>query len=77
MKETGQFSWTLLFVVTGASFLIFSGLTRLLDGPSTHVALFFKIAIASSLSALISFVVELLIGPGETSHRKYSSARKE
>ncbi|MFI5133809.1 MAG: hypothetical protein ACHQEB_05705 [Chitinophagales bacterium] len=43
-QETGLFSWTLLFIVTGVSFLIFTGFLKLLNAE--HVGLFFGIGSA-------------------------------
>jgi len=60
-RDADNFSWTLLFVVTSASFLCFSGLIKLLDGSSSHVSLFFKIGVAASLLAFISFIKDLAV----------------
>jgi hypothetical protein len=59
-RNEDQFSWTLLFVVTGTSFLVFSGLAKLLDALPSHVSLFLKISIAAAILALVSFIKDFI-----------------
>ncbi|WP_276503195.1 hypothetical protein [Terrimonas pollutisoli] len=58
-RDADNFSWTLLFLVTSASFLGFSGLAKLLNGIPSHVSLFFKISVATSLLTFISYLKDL------------------
>jgi hypothetical protein len=55
-KDDTEFQWPLLFFITALCFLVFSLLTRLLDGQTAHVSLFFKIAIAAGILTVISFL---------------------
>jgi len=60
-KETENFSWTLLFFVTSASFLGFSGLANLLSAEPSHVSLFFKISVTTAVLAFISYLRDLTV----------------
>lgn len=53
-KELSGFSWTNLFMVTGLSFLGFSGLLKLLDG--SHIELFFRIGLLSTALGVIAYL---------------------
>ena len=77
MKKTEEFSWPLMFAVTGASFLIFSGLTKLLSGSLADVTLFFKIGIASSVFAVFSFLVGLIAKLPESNTAPVRLRKKE
>lgn len=72
-EKDEKFSWTLLFFVTAASFLIFSALTRLLDGPPSHYSLFFKISIGVLILAILSFFIELISKPETENEKRHSS----
>jgi hypothetical protein len=51
LHELRHFSWTNLFLVTGLSFLVFSGLLTFLQG--SHISFFFNIgAVATALGIL-------------------------
>ena len=53
-----KFSWTGLFFVTGACFLAFSLIIKLLGG--SHVSLFFIIGLANLGCGVLAFINELL-----------------
>lgn len=72
-EKDEKISWTLLFFVTAASFLIFGALTRLLDGPPSHYSLFFKISIGALILAILRFFIELTGKPETGNEKRYSS----
>ncbi|MBL7739515.1 MAG: hypothetical protein JNK14_09865 [Chitinophagaceae bacterium] len=55
-KEDNRFSFPLLFLVTGSSFILFSLAIKLLDGQSSHISLFIKVGIGTLALSLISFI---------------------
>jgi hypothetical protein len=55
-RETTQFSWIWLFVITAVSFFMFSGFVKVLNGSSAHAALFFKIGIVALVLGAIAFI---------------------
>ncbi len=57
-RESNNFSWTIFFIVTGVSFLLFSLLMHLLVIP--HANLFLKTGIVSTGIAVITSLAELL-----------------
>lgn len=54
MQDLRQFSWTNLFLVTGLSFLVFSGLLIFLQG--SHINFFFSIGAAGTTLGLLGLL---------------------
>ena len=61
-KDLDGFSWTAFFIVTGISFGRFSGLMKILDGSSTHIALFARIGIACGILGVLFFISQRVAG---------------
>ncbi len=57
-REANRFSWTIFFIVTGVSFLLFSLLMYILDIP--HISVFLKTGFISTGIAVITSLVEWL-----------------
>jgi hypothetical protein len=53
-RDKREFSWVNLFLVTGFSFLGFSGLLTLLNGA--HILIFFGIGITSVVLGCVAFL---------------------
>ncbi len=56
-KESGAFTWTSLFMVTGISSLLFSGILKILDENSW---LFFRIGLAAIGLGVLSYLNQWL-----------------
>ena len=53
-QDNQEFSWTSLFLVTGASFLVFSYILKLLD--AAHVILFNRIGLVSTSLGILAYL---------------------
>jgi hypothetical protein len=53
-KESAESSWTLPLLVTSASFFIFSGIVKFLNGE--HAGLFFCVSVVSLVLGVFSFL---------------------
>jgi len=64
-REELKFSWPGLFITTAVCFSLFALFLRLIDGYSSHVGLFFKIAIVSLICWPISYALDTINNPTE------------
>jgi hypothetical protein len=60
-KESTEFSWTLLFIVTASSFLIFSLCLKLLDGSFSQAGMFFKIGLITAALCIINGISYIVV----------------
>jgi hypothetical protein len=71
LHDLQHFSWTNLFLVTGLSFLVFSGLLTLLQG--SHINFFFTIGMAGTILGVLGILNKWLgqkLLPAKTPQRE-------
>jgi hypothetical protein len=75
-KETAEFSWPGLLIVTSFCFLVFSVLIKYLNGSPVHSALFFKTGIVAFVLFALTYAAGLSVKVEEKRKKERSNSRR-